>query len=66
MPSLMLHGESRDMANLSVEELQSNIAACQLLFPKWKSGYQVIIAGGSVSGRASEGIYFRDSMTNAR
>ncbi|KAK9826995.1 hypothetical protein WJX74_003166 [Apatococcus lobatus] len=32
------------MSDLSVEELQSNIAACQLLFPKWKSGYQVIVA----------------------
>ena len=48
MPSLRLHGEDRQMSELSVEELQSNIAACQLLFPKWKSGYQVILAGEAV------------------
>lgn len=45
MPSLKLHGTDRQMSELSVEELQSNIAACQLMFPKWKSGYQVILAG---------------------
>lgn len=45
MPSLKLHGREVQMSDLSVEELQSNIAACQLMFPKWRSGYQVILAG---------------------
>lgn len=45
MPSLKLHGREVQMADLSVEELQSNIAACQLMFPKWRSGYNVILAG---------------------
>ncbi len=45
MPSLKLHGRDVQMSELSVEELQSNIAACQLMFPKWRTGYQVILAG---------------------
>lgn len=54
MPSLKLHGREVQMADLSVEELQSNIAACQLMFPKWRTGYHVILAGTrdlSVAGR---------------
>ncbi len=52
MPSLKLHGQDRQMSELSVEELQSNIAACQLLFPKWRTGYQVILAGTRILGIA--------------
>ena len=43
----MLHGKERQMSELSVEELQSNINACQSMFPKWKSGYNVILAGAN-------------------
>ena len=45
MPSLKLDGRDVDLEDLLPEELQAHLDHCRLLFPKWRTGYQVILAG---------------------
>lgn len=45
MPSLKLDGRDVDLEDLLPEELQGHLDHCRLLFPKWRTGYQVILAG---------------------
>ena len=47
MPSLKLDGRVVDLEDLLPEELQGHLDHCRLLFPKWRTGYQVILAGAS-------------------
>lgn len=47
MPTLKLEGRDVQLEDLMPEELQAHLDHCRLLFPKWRRGYQVILAGGS-------------------
>ncbi|RYZ28223.1 MAG: hypothetical protein EOP01_06770 [Propionibacteriaceae bacterium] len=45
MPSLNLDGRDVELEDLLPEELQAHLDHCRLLFPRWRRGYQVVLAG---------------------
>ena len=48
MPSLMIHGEDKDLATVSPDQMRSWVESCYAMFPLWqKNKYQVIYAGKS-------------------
>ena len=45
MPSLMIHGEDKDLATVSPDQMRSWVESCYAMFPLWqKNKYQVIYA----------------------
>ncbi len=45
MPSLAIHGEDKDLATMSPEQMQSWVDSCRAMFPLWQGKkYQVIYA----------------------